>query len=548
MKLYSVFTAAVAVLLAVCAPQLSAAPFAKTIEFTQPNGEVVQIWGQGDDFYAVFETLDGFTVVFDQNLRAYVYADLNADATELVSTGVPVGAPRPAALQPHLRINRAAAAALAGARQQEWEQQTGIRDRWNALKMERRTLEQDLLSGPVTLAPPSHHTVGEITGIVLLIDFDDDARSITRTEIDQYCNLPGYGGYGNNGSVRDYFYEVSNGSLIYTNVVLQYVRIPNSVHPKSYYTNPARGAGESGNELIHDALNILTAQPNYQTEIAPLIDLASINSQGQALALNVFYTGGNGGVWAQGLWPHMWGLYAAGAYRLTDRTTVFTYQITNMGNELSIGTFCHENGHMICGYPDLYDYDYDSVGGAGMFCIMGSGGHGKNPSQVCGYLKYASGWTTTIEVPPFTYEQASVAARISHPDFNKIYRTTKPGTDTEYYLFEARARIDRDAQLPAQGLLIWHVDELGDRDNQSIEYNTQHLNYECSLVQADGAVSLSERSELRRCERHLVCGEQLRALRQSVFRQHHAERTVVGRQRLQSADHEHQPAGRSDDL
>ncbi len=473
-------------MLAVCAPQVNAAPFAKTVEYTQPNGETVQLWGQGDDFYAVFETLDGYTVLFDQALQAYVYAELNADGTALLSTGVLVGAPRPAALQPHLRINRETAVAQARARQQEWEQQTGIRDRWNALKMERRTLEQDLLSGPITMAPPSHHTIGEITGIVLLIDFDDDTRSITRTEIDQYCNLPGYGGFGNNGSVRDYFYEVSNGALIYTNVVLQYVRIPNSVHPKSYYTNPARGAGESANELIHDALKILTAQSNYASEIAPLIDKASINNQGRALALNVFYSGGNGGVWAMGLWPHMWGLYAAGPYKLTDRTTVFTYQITNMGNELTIGTFCHENGHMICGYPDLYDYDYDSVGGAGQFCIMGSGGHGKNPSQVCGYLKYASGWTTTVEVPPFAYEQASVAARISHPDFNKVYRTTKPGVNTEYFLFEARAKIDRDAQLPGQGVLIWHIDELGDRDNQSLAYNTQHLNYECSLVQADG--------------------------------------------------------------
>ena len=34
------------------------------------------LWGQGDEFYAVFETLDGYTVIFNQQTRAYEYAGL----------------------------------------------------------------------------------------------------------------------------------------------------------------------------------------------------------------------------------------------------------------------------------------------------------------------------------------------------------------------------------------------------------------------------------------------------------------------------------------
>jgi len=484
MKLLRACAAALISLAVVFIQTAGAAPFAETVEFTQPNGETIQLWGQGDDFQAVFETLDGYTVVFEIADKAYYYAELNADGSALLSTGVLVGENRPAGLQPHLRINQQVAAQQARARQQLWEQQTGIRERWNALKRERRTYESALSEGPVLMAPPA--TVGQITGIVLLIDFDDAPQTVARSEITKYCNMIGYNGYGNNGSVRDYFMDVSNGMLEYTNVVTAYVRIPNSLHNKDYYLNPARGAGESANELIKDALTILKAQPDFATVTAPLIDYCTVNNAGRALALNVFYAGGNGGVWAQGLWPHMWGLYQVGAIQLTQRTAVFTYQITNIGSELTIGTFCHENGHMICGYPDIYDYDYDSVGGAGMFCIMNSGGHGKNPVQPCAYLKQASGWTTTVEVEPYTYVAATVASRMSHPDFNKIYRARKPGVNTEYYLFEARSSVDRDAAIPAQGLFIWHIDELGDRDNQSYEYNAQHLNYECALVQADG--------------------------------------------------------------
>ena len=75
--------------------------------------------------------------------------------------------------------------------------------------------------------------------------------------------------------------------------------------------------------------------------------------------------------------------------------------ISNIGTGLEIGTFCHENGHLLCGYPDIYDYDYDSEGGAGQFCLMNSGpslNNGHNPSQICAYLKRASGWATTIEL------------------------------------------------------------------------------------------------------------------------------------------------------
>ena len=49
-----------------------AAPFAKRIPFVQPDGTAIELWGQGDEFYAVFETLDGYTVVYDQDRKSVV--------------------------------------------------------------------------------------------------------------------------------------------------------------------------------------------------------------------------------------------------------------------------------------------------------------------------------------------------------------------------------------------------------------------------------------------------------------------------------------------
>ena len=79
------------------------------------------------------------------------------------------------------------------------------------------------------------------------------------------------------------------------------------------------------------------------------------------------------------------------------------YQLTGLGrnsSELTIGTFCHENGHLLCRFPDMYDYgsrgndDRDSAG-LGRYCLMGSGNHldfGRSPAPVCAYLRDLAGW------------------------------------------------------------------------------------------------------------------------------------------------------------
>ena len=165
---------------------------------------------------------------------------------------------------------------------------------------------------------------------------------------------------------------------------------------------------------------------------------------------------------------------------------VYKYQITNIGSSLTLGTFCHENGHMLCGYPDIYDYDYDSNGGAGGFCLMNSGGHGTNPVLISAYLKRAAGWTTTTELTSSSNLIGTLMATVGHADYNKIYRYANPAAPaTEYFLFENRQKTGRDANIAASGIAIWHVDELGDQGQPEPRPQHLHANYEVTLVQAD---------------------------------------------------------------
>ena len=126
--------------------------------------------------------------------------------------------------------------------------------------------------------------------------------------------------------------------------------------------------------------------------------------KGYIFALNVFYAGPRTNEWAEGLWPHSW--YLETPFDIGNGKKFNDYQITDMSNELKLATFCHENGHMVCDFPDLYDYGLDDPGqkpqsnGVGLFCLMCWGGPDNgNPTQIGAYLKYKAGWADKVTNP-----------------------------------------------------------------------------------------------------------------------------------------------------
>lgn len=150
---------------------------------------------------------------------------------------------------------------------------------------------------------------------------------------------------------------------------------------------------------------------------------------------------------------------AAAPFQATPTKKFNDYQITNMGAELTMGTFCHENGHMVCGCPDLYDYCYQS-NGVGDYCLMCYGGPDKNPTEVCAFLKNEAGWASSVAVmqPSTTY------ALVAGSNNFLLHQRSA----TEYFILENRQRTGRDAGLPDAGLAIWHVDETGSNNNEQM--------------------------------------------------------------------------------
>lgn len=424
---------------------ISAAPsWGELFEVKQPDGKLVQVSVWGDEFYRRVESLDGYTLV--RNSGGWIcYATLARDGEALVPTDLIYGrddlnnSERISGLTKHLDLKPETVMSI--------------------VRQRRIELLGDA-TGKTYLDEAPRQVIGAIKGLTILMDFPDDTATIPPDSINAFMNRVGFNGSGNNGSIFDYFKEVSSGKLDYTNMITVYYRAKNS---KLYYDDSVNGKPR---ELLTEALTGLKDQYDFS--------LLSVNSSKRVLAVNALYAGRCNSPWAKGLWPHSGGLSPVFT---DDGVTISRYQMTSLGSGLSIGTTIHENGHMTCGFPDLYDYGKDSKG-VGSFCIMCSGG-GKNPMVPCAYLRSKAGWETPQDITSATVGSLFTHVANSYSSF--VFKNA--GNVNEFFYVESRRKLGRNTNIPDTGLIIWHVDTKGSNDNQEM---TPEKHYLVSVEQADG--------------------------------------------------------------
>ncbi len=150
------------------------------------------------------------------------------------------------------------------------------------------------------------------------------------------------------------------------------------------------------------------------------------------------------------IWPHR-----ATTELKAGGLAVQSYLILNHGAPL--GVYAHEFGHDL-GLPDLYDRDYSSHG-AGSWCTMAAGawpGGGTKPLHLSAWSKMRLGWIS----PTIVSESASNVRIPSSSEKPFALKLPIGAVDSrEYFLLENRRRVGFDGELPAEGLVIWHIDE-----------------------------------------------------------------------------------------
>jgi len=436
--------------------------FGEFLTFRQEQGPPVRLRTIGDEKYSRYETADGYTVVYDTGRGLYCYATLSPDDLgNFVSTGVEIAEPAPAGVPRHLKEDRS----IKNAR---------IIERFEAMvpPTPGESTKKLLTFGPSGgLLPGRVLNSGDVKGLTILVTFADTSTTVTHGHVDAVLNSP-TPTLGNVSSVNEYFKTISTGKLNFTNVVVGPFMMSK---PKLWYADAANEG-----KLVPEAIRLAEASG---------VDFRQFDSRrdGVVDSLCIMYAGRT--EYRGDLWPHNW------THRsIVDGIRTDLYIVTAMGSrpeELSIGTFCHESGHLLCRFPDLYDYgvaeregdDFDSAG-LGFYCIMGAGNHldrGKTPAPLSVYLRDLADWCPN----QVDLNQAGTYEAV-HGAYDTVMKY-RGLFDNEYYLVENRSRLGLDTHLTSSGLAVYHCDTRGSNEFQD---GTAAKHYQCALLQADGHLDL----------------------------------------------------------
>jgi immune inhibitor A len=324
---------------------------------------------------------------------------------------------------------------------------------------------------------------GNINVVVVLVDFSDKKMTTPVSHFEDLFfsrkKLP-------NGSVADYFDEVSNQAVQITGRVAGPFRMPQTIRA---YAHKEAGTGDvlpNARTMARDAA--LAAKPH--------VNFAPFDNDGNGFvdAFIVIHAGSGAeqtGDNDNDIWSHKWVLDGNTALAVNGKK-IFAY--LTVPEDARIGVCCHELGHLIFGWPDLYDVD-DSSQGVGNWCLMGGGSWngpsvgaqaGDVPAHPSAWCKKNQEWVT-VTTPSANSSVTMDDVKTSRT----ILRLWKDGdtNSQEHFLAENRGRKGYDRALPGEGLLVWHIDD-------ALDSNRDENHYKVALMQADGRRDL-ERSANR---------------------------------------------------
>jgi M6 family metalloprotease-like protein len=293
---------------------------------------------------------------------------------------------------------------------------------------------------------------GVVYGLTLLVDFSDASPEFSADEVDAWLNEPGFSEDGLNGSVRDYYFDNSNGKLDFQNQVVGFHR---ASQPKSYYEG---GSGYSrASELVSELIDAFDDEVDFS--------MFDNDGDGRTEAISIVYAG-QAETWGQGLWPHSGGLS-----QMRDGVRLTRYQMTAMEDRFALYVFVHEVGHMLFGWPDLY--------GFGNYCVMGNASDQSNPVGINDFYRADQGWIPLIDLSAGT--NARFYANVNAGG----YRYVNPEREDEAFFWSNVQNTDRWSSLRGKGLVVLHFDG-------EIRTNDPPNPLSLAVVQADGERELDQ--------------------------------------------------------
>ncbi|MDS1002585.1 M6 family metalloprotease domain-containing protein [Clostridium sporogenes] len=394
-----------------------------SVKLTQPDGQVIQCYASGDEFYNYLHDSDGRAIVKDEKTGYYVYG-------KYVKSKV----------QPSRE--RVTKTNIENLKQIDSDARVNMKDvkaPKDEIQKQRKLLNAD---NPIQRTK----NIGQLNNIVIFIKFSDQDE--IKTNLSRYDNQFNS---KSQASVNNYFKEISYDKLdINTtfypkpngNTILSYT----DSHPRSYYTNvPQNERAAKEQTLLKNAVESVRNQ---------IPSNLNVDSDNDGKVDNVcFIIKGATTEWSSLLWPHKWNMFYHDVRINGKRIDTYNFQLEDFINTQGVGVLSHEMFHTL-GAPDLYHYNNDGKVAVGPWDVMDQ--TAPIPQSTGAYMKmYYGKWVDGIKEinKPGKYSISKIGS-----EANNSYIIKSPNSNQEYFVVEYRKKEGQyESNLPGEGLLVYRI-------------------------------------------------------------------------------------------
>ena len=318
-------------------------------------------------------------------------------------------------------------------------------------------------------------SAGHLRVFSLLVGFSDYPGRNPVGEIHRRLFGTGPAGEYPYESLRDYYRRSSYGLLELEGATLGWYTAP-------YNRSAVQQTDEGREALIREVIDYFDAQGH---------DFSQYDNDGDGRIdyFLVFYAGPRQ-EWGDFWWGYQRDFedpsYAVDGLRLGAYS--WQWEARDVGGPFSARVAIHETGHAL-GLPDYYDYVFEigPVGGLGGLDMMDDNWGDHNA-----FSKYLLGWIEPTVVNEGR-QRLSLKPSSSSGDA-VILMHGDPVADPfrEYFVAQNRRRSGNDADYPADGLLVWHVDARVDESGRFLYDNSYTDHKLIRLMEADGLEEIEQ--------------------------------------------------------
>jgi len=285
--------------------------------------------------------------------------------------------------------------------------------------------------------------------LFILIEFADKSHS-PEHDYEYFENIL----WGDRNSLSDYYHEVSYGTFTYTKAGIL-----------GWYKSTYRYKWLPFNLLLIPSQAFKAASQDHSFNFAQYDkngdQIISYDELSVTIVISASYPRPMVAMappWGKKIetWDHV---YLSGQFNIVQEWQV-------------LDTFAHELGHTL-GAVDLYDYFFFppfttgasfGTGNYGLMSDTGIGPRPENPPHFCAWSKIKIGWIDPIVVTQDGYYEIPDIAR--NP--TAYILCNQSHSPEEYFLIANRQPgIHYDLDLPDTGIIIYHIDESGDNDDET---------------------------------------------------------------------------------